>query len=338
MAMAYSQRTRDRTLHLGGAALAAAALVLTPLAFGGSQIAYATLTTIAIFAVMCYGVDIVLSYLGEVSLGHTLFLAVGGYITASLATRYGLNGWETLAATILGSALLALFIGLTTLRTYGFVFSLVTYASAVVAMEIASNWNAVGASDGIVGLPLLTLPLGLTTFTAQTPADLWLVACAMLFATIWLVWRFRLSRLGTAAMMVHLNPSLASCLGTDANRVRLATFVLSAPVTATAGWLYAYQRSYVGPDLFDGHFLIIMLAAIIVVGRRVLFGPLIGAAIIVVQQDIFSLGGDWNKVILGSLLALTLILLPDGLSGIVRLALGRFVRSGRPAELQSQTK
>src|SRR4029077_8007430 len=66
-----------------------------PRLLGGTSIAYSTLTTIAIFAVMCYGVDIVLSYLGEVSLGHTLFWAVGGYAAANLSVKYGMNGWST---------------------------------------------------------------------------------------------------------------------------------------------------------------------------------------------------------------------------------------------------
>ena len=85
---------------------AAAVVVLVAVGFfmprllGGASVAYSTLTTIAIFAVMCYGVDLVLSYLGEVSLGHTLFWAVGGYAAANLSVKYGLNGWSTAVATI----------------------------------------------------------------------------------------------------------------------------------------------------------------------------------------------------------------------------------------------
>ena len=71
-----------------------------PRLLGGGSVAYSTLTTIAIFAVMCYGVDLVLSYLGEVSLGHTLFWAVGGYTAANLSVKYGLNGWSTALATV----------------------------------------------------------------------------------------------------------------------------------------------------------------------------------------------------------------------------------------------
>ena len=87
-------------LRATGVVLLTAMAFLLPRLLGGTSIAYSTLTTIAIFAVMCYGVDIVLSYLGEVSLGHTLFWAAGGYAAANLSVKYGLNGWATALATI----------------------------------------------------------------------------------------------------------------------------------------------------------------------------------------------------------------------------------------------
>ena len=285
---------------------------------------YSTLTTIAIFAVMCYGVDIVLSYLGEVSLGHTLFWAVGGYAAANLSVKYGLNGWNTALATIALCIVAAAFLGAVTLRTREFVFSLVTYAAAVVAYEIAFNWDAIGGSDGIVGISALKLPLGFATYVGGTQEELWPVAFVLLLLTLVFIARFRRSRLGTTALMVQMNPALATSLGIDPRKVRLAVFVISAPITGLAGWLYAYQRAYVGPDMFETYFLVMMLTAVVLVGRRVLVGPLIGTGLLIAQQNLLSLGGDWNKIILGSVLALVLIFWPAGLVGLFR----RFGKSG----------
>ena len=131
--------------------------------------------------------------------------------------------------------------------------------------------------------------------------------------------RFRHSRLGTSALMVQMNPDLATALGIDARKVRLGVFVASAPISALAGWLYAYQRAYVGPDMFETYFLVLMLTAIVIVGRRLLLGPLIGTALIIVQQTFFSIGGDGDKIVLGSVLAAILLLWPRGLAGIVNL-------------------
>lgn len=291
---------------------------LLPRLLGGTSVAYSTLTTIAIFAVMCYGADIVLSYLGEVSLGHTVFWAIGGYAAANLSVKYGLNGWATAAATIALCLAAAAFLGAVTLRTREFVFSLVTYAAAVVAYEIAFNWDAVGGSDGIVGIPPLKLPLLVTNFSGAMQEDLWPIAFALLLLTLAFIARFRRSRLGTTALMVQMNPALAASLGVDPRRIRLAVFVISAPITGLAGWLYAYQRAYVGPDMFESYFLVMMLTAIVLVGRRILLGPLIGTAVLIVQQNLLSLGGDWNKIVLGSVLALVLIFWPAGLVGLYR--------------------
>jgi branched-chain amino acid transport system permease protein len=298
-------------------ALAVVAFLL-PRLLGGSSIVYSTLTTIAIFAVMCYGVDIVLSYLGEVSLGHTLFWAVGGYAAANLSVKYGLNGWVTALATIALCIIAATFLGAVTLRTREFVFSLVTYAAAVVSYEIAFNWDAIGGSDGIVGISALKLPFGFATYSGGTQEALWPVAFILLLLTLVFIARFRRSRLGTTALMVQMNPALATSLGIDQRKVRLAVFVISAPITGLAGWLYAYQRAYVGPDMFETYFLVMMLTAVVLVGRRILLGPLIGTGMLIAQQNLLSLGGDWNKIILGAVLAFVLIFWPAGLVGVFR--------------------
>lgn len=307
-------------------ALIAVAFFL-PRIFGGGAVAYSTLTTIAIFAVMCYGVDVVLSYLGEVSLGHTVFWAVGGYAAALMSVRLGVNGWVTALATIGLALAAAAFLGLVTLRTREFVFSLVTYAAAVVTHEIAFNWEAVGGSDGTVGIPPLKLPFIVVTYTGGTQEELWPVAFVLLLLTLFVVARFRRSRLGTAALMVHMNPQLATSLGIDQRKVRLAVFVISAPITALAGWLYAYQRAYVGPDMFEAYFLVMMLTAVVLVGRRVLLGPLVGTAVLIVQQNLLSLGGDWNKIVLGIVLAAVLIFWPGGLMGVADVLRRRWRKS-----------
>ena len=95
-----------------------AALILAALAYfvpsvaGGAPVVYAACTTIAILAVMAYGADLILSYLGEVSLGHTIFWAAGGYAASMLAVNAGWNGWQTAGAAILVALVLAAVLGL----------------------------------------------------------------------------------------------------------------------------------------------------------------------------------------------------------------------------------
>ncbi len=309
----------------------ALAVYLAPQLLGGSGAAYSAAVLIVIFAVMAYGLDIIVSDLGEVSLAHTVFFAAGSYTTALLATRAGVGSWATLVGSITVALVLAGAIGLVTLRLREFVFSLVTYAVAVVAMTVAANWQFMGGSDGVRGIPLLDLSLPGITLTAQDDRTLWPYAFGLLVATLYLIDRFRHSALGAAAVMSHLNPRLATMSGIDLARVRLQVFLVSAPISAAAGWLYAYQRAYVSADVLESYFLILMLTAVVLVGRRQLLGPLLATALVLVQEKFFSLGGYVDKIVLGSVLVLVLGFFPQGLAGLARPLAAAWRRHGRGA-------
>jgi branched-chain amino acid transport system permease protein len=102
-------------------------------------------------------------------------------------------------------------------------------------------------------------------------------------------------------------------------------------VTAAAGWLYAYQRAYVGPDLFETYFLVLMLTAVVVIGRRRLLGPLIGMALLMAQKSFFSLGAYNDKIVLGAVLILTLSFFPGGVVGLYHALRTRRLRAAREA-------
>lgn len=299
-----------------------------PALLGGSGAIYAACVLIAIFSVMSYGLDIIVSDLGEVSLAHTVFFAVGAYTTALLSASGGYGPLAALAGALLMAVLVAAVLGIVTLQLREFVFSLVTYAVAVVAATVAQNWAFLGGSDGLRGIP--AFELSLFQFSARNDQELWPVAYLLLLAAIYLVSSFRRSRLGQAAMMVHLNPRLAVTSGIDPQRTRLQVFMLSAPITASAGWLYAYQRAYISADVLETYFLILMLTAVVVVGRRLLLGPLVGVALILVQEKFFSFGGYVDKIILGSVLILVLAFLPSGLIGILAPLRPLFARRSAP--------
>ncbi len=314
-----------------GVPLAGVAVFFTPTLLGGTGSVYSAMVLIAIFAVMAYGLDVIVSDLGEVSLAHTVFFGVGSYATAWLSTRGGVSsGWLTLAGSVVVALVFAAVIGLVTLRLREFVFSLVTYAVAVVAMTVAANWSFLGGSDGLRGIPMLDLSLPGIALTARNDRELWPFAFGLLAVAVYLIDRFRHSALGAAAIMTHLNPRLATMSGIDPARVRLQVFLFSAPVSAAAGWLYAYQRAYVSADVIETYFLILMLTAVVLIGRRQLLGPFAATALVLVQEKFFSLGGDVDKIVLGSVLVVILAFFPQGLAGLAR-PLARLWRQRAPA-------
>jgi len=189
---------------------------------------------------------------------------------------------------------------------------------AVVAMTVAANWSFLGGSDGLRGIPMLNLSIAGLSLTARNDRELWPFAFGLLAVTVYLIDRFRHSALGAAAIMTHLNPRLATMSGIDPARVRLQVFLFSAPVSAAAGWLYAYQRAYVSADVLESYFLILMLTAVVLIGRRQLLGPFAATALVLVQEKFFSLGGYVDKIVLGSVLVTILAFFPQGLAGLAR--------------------
>ena len=302
-----------------GVPLVGLAVLAAPMLLGGGGAVYSAAVLIAIFAVMAYGLDVIVSDLGEVSLAHTVFFAAGSYTTAWLSTKAGVgSAWLTLGASLVVALGFAAVIGLVTLRLREFVFSLVTYAVAVVAMTVAANWSFLGGSDGLRGIPMLNLSIAGLSLTARNDRELWPFAFGLLAVTVYLIDRFRHSALGAAAIMTHLNPRLATMSGIDPARVRLQVFLFSAPVSAAAGWLYAYQRAYVSADVLESYFLILMLTAVVLIGRRQLLGPFAATALVLVQEKFFSLGGYVDKIVLGSVLVTILAFFPQGLAGLAR--------------------
>ncbi|MEI4261339.1 branched-chain amino acid ABC transporter permease [Roseovarius sp. D0-M9] len=303
-----------------------------PTLLGGSGAVYSAFVLIAIFAVMSYGLDVIVSDLGEVSLAHPVFFAAGAYASAIGSARWGLDPISTLLIAIAAAALIAAGIGLVTLRMREFVFSLVTYAVTVVGMTLAANWAFLGGSDGITGIPVFQV----FGYSALTDRELWPVAWLLLVIALYLVRCFRRSRLGQEAMTVHLNPRLATMSGIDPHRVRIQVFLFSAPITASAGWLYSYQRAYISADVVDMYFLILMLTAVVLIGRRILLAPLIGVALILCQEKFLSFGGYVDRIILGSVLIAVLSFLPRGLAGpasdLFRWATGRRTSAKIPQE------
>ena len=308
------------------AMLAVAGYFLPPL-LGGSTLVYNTVVVTAIFAVMAYGQDIVLSDLGEVSLAHTAFFAAGAYAAGILSADHQWGAWATLVAAWGVALVMALVLGLITLRTREFAFSLVTYAANVVCYTVCYNWSVLGGSDGFVGVPPLDLSVAGLKLMPLSNKDLWPYAYGLLLLALYFVSRFRRSRLGHAALMVHMNPALATMSGLDGRRVRLMVFLVSAPLTATGGWFYAYQRAYVGPDLFEVYFLVLMLTAVVLIGRRVLLGPLLGTAALMAQKSFFSFGAYFDKIVLGAVLVLVLCAFPGGVAALVGSAVRGVRRS-----------
>ncbi|MCF7645245.1 branched-chain amino acid ABC transporter permease [Bacillus subtilis] len=254
-------------------------------------------TRIAVLALAATGLNLVLGLGGMVSFGHAAFFGIGGYVAGILASHASdgtaifnwFSGSDQMLViwpvAMLIAGLIALPIGIISLRTSGVYFIMITLAFAQMIYYFAISWPAYGGEDGLSLAMRNSFP-GVNTLK---PLSFFLIAYAVLMVVLFLFSRFRNSRFGAALEGARQNELRLSSVGIAPLRIRLVAFVLSAMITALAGALFVDLNRFVSPSMFSWHMSGELIVLIILGGTGRLFGPLIGAVLYVLFE--FALGG-----------------------------------------------
>jgi branched-chain amino acid transport system permease protein len=293
---------------------------------------YVTLATrIAILALAAVGLNIALGLGGMVSFGHAAFFGAGGYAAGILASHafagqpldfglFTLPGSRTMPAIWLAAiavgGVLAAAIGAISLRTSGVYFIMITLAFAQMTYYFAVSWPAYGGEDGLS----ITLRNGFPGINTLVPINFFLIAWALLAASLVLFALVRDSRFGAALQAARQNEVRLATVGIAPYRIRLAAFVLSGMITALAGALYADLNRFVAPSMMSWHMSGELIVLVILGGVGRLAGPVAGAMVYVLFE--FLLGGlteRWQFFL--GLVLLGVVLFARG--GVVGLIAGR---------------
>jgi branched-chain amino acid transport system permease protein len=269
-----------------------AGLLLAPIIIPGT----ATLDTagrIAVLALLAVSYDLLLGYAGIVSFAHTVFFAIGAYGVAIPLARH-LAPWPSLLGGMLGAAILAAIVAalvaLISLRVRRIFFAMITLAVAGFGQLLASQLRGLtGGEDGLsFQLPRLFSP-GFRPFPG-TPFDgrLFAYEAALLVAAILFLFLLRVvnAPFGSVLMAIRENEDRAEALGYQVILYRSIASALGAAIAAVAGALFALLTRYTGPDATLSFSLMTDLLLMVVIGGMgTLYGPLLGAAVIVIAQD-----------------------------------------------------
>jgi branched-chain amino acid transport system permease protein len=313
---------RDILLALGFAAL----LAMVPLAFGTRYI-ISQITLFFIWGIVVTQWNLVLGVAGIFSLAQMALFAIGAYATAMLA-YYGafpLLAAMPLAALVTVAA--SLLIGFACLRLKGAYVALLTLAVAQVIYLIVVNDTACFTNPPSGCLPLFGGVRGFSRFGDLGFRDLlgskfyighYYVGLGLLLAAqIFCIILIR-GPLGLAFRALRDNPGYAMSRGVGRLRYQLWVFGLSAFFTGLAGAFYAANFGVVGPIVFSVSMLLFLLAMIVVGGMGTVWGPLLGAALLMAADEGLREFGTLREIGLGLVLAIFVILLPRGLSGLRR--------------------
>jgi branched-chain amino acid transport system permease protein len=260
-------------------------------------------------------------YAGQISVGHAVFYGIGAYMPLLFYKLWELPPVAGVAAAVLVSILVALVIGFPTFRLVGHYFSMATIAVAELVRILVSNWDFVGAAIGLMG-PATSRTVFDLSFRSAVPY--YYIFIAVLAVVLGVTWQFERSRMGYYLRAIKAGERAARSLGVPVRRYKLLALLLSAAFTAVAGSLYSLMVGFIDPD--SGFGILVSVDMIIVAalgGAGTLFGPLLGAVILVPLREFtnsaFGGGGSGLTYILfGGIIMLIARFEPGGLLEIGR--------------------
>lgn len=310
-----------RRLRAGAFAALAALLLAYPLAVTNAY--YARVGGLVLLAAISASAwNIVGGYAGQVSVGHSMFFGAGAYLPLLVYSHWHLPPMVGVPLGVLAAVGLAALIGIPAFRLQGHYFSMATIAAGELLRLVVSNWELMGAAMGMRG-PAVSRTVWDFAFRSATPYYyLFLFVLAALLAVTWRVER---TRMGYYLRAIKAGERAARSLGVPARRYKLYALLLSAAFTALAGSLYALWIGFVEPE--SGLGILVSVEMIIITalgGTGTLFGPLIGALILIPLQNVTNAlyggsGTGLTFVLYGGIILLIARFEPGGLIELWRL-------------------
>ena len=261
-----------------GLALLAAAPLLTSNSYYIHMIG-----TIMIYAILLYGLDIVVGYTGQVSLGHAGLFGVGSYTAGVLFMKLGAPLWVIIPASIGVTAAFGALLALPALRVTGPYLAMVTLAFGTIIQILINEMTFL--TEGPLGI---TIPKPTIFGEKLTEHGFYWLVFALMVVSLVVVDRILKSQLGRAFEALRGSPVASDCMGVSVYRYKVYAFVISAGFAGLAGCLYAYSEQYISPNTYNFELTVLFLLAVIMGGRKTRSGALLGAAIIVILPKLLD--------------------------------------------------
>ena len=287
---------------------------------------------VLLYAIAASAWNIVGGYAGQVSVGHVVFFGCGAYAAMGAYVHFALSPLVGIPAGVVFAVTIAAVIGGPTLRLSGHYFSMATIAIAELSRLIVTNTEYLGASPGLSG-PAVPRNVFDRSFVSALPY--YYLLLAVLAITLAITWWMANSRMGFYLRAIKDSERAARSLGAPAARTKLYAYMLSAGLTSVAGALYAMMFGFVDPESGLGILISVkMLIMAALGGAGLLFGPLVGAAILVPLEELSNswLGGKGaglTFVVYGAIIVLISRFQPGGL---LALAIRLWDKRGTAAE------
>lgn len=309
-------------------ALFLAGIALLPLLFPTRY--YLNVMVIAgLHVLLTVGLNLVMGYTGQVSLGHAGFYGLGAYASGILSAKYGLPPWAALLGALGLCVVAAVVIGVPSLHLQGYYLGMATLGFGIILhILFVELLGLTGGPSGLVGIPELRLA-GLRLNTDLRYYYLvWGVVGVALLGALHLVD----SRVGRALRAIQGDETAAAMVGIDTWRLKVRIFVVAAALAGLAGSLYAHYLSFISPDSFGFGFSVELVVMVIVGGTRSVWGSVLGALLLTTLPEYLRALKDYDIVVYGLVVVVVVMFAPSGLAGALDGVARRLWARGPVAE------
>jgi branched-chain amino acid transport system permease protein len=295
--------------HIAGLLAFAAGMALLPFALPNDY--YLTVLIVGgFYSILVIGLNLLMGYAGQVSLGHAAFYGLSAYTTGILTGTYHWPVPAGIAAGLVLVTLVAYLIGLPTLKLRGHYLAMGTLGFGIIVFIVFNEATSVtGGPSGLTGIPKLSFGGRVISSDREYYYVVW-GAVILLFA---LAQNLVRSRVGRALRAIHTSETAAAVLGVDTGRYKTFVFVLSAFYAAVAGALYAHYVTFVSPGSFGFHTSILLVTMVVLGGMASLWGAVLGALFLTFLPEALRAIENLDILVYGAILVLCMMYLPGGL-------------------------
>ena len=266
---------------------------------------------IGIHTLLVVGLNLLMGYAGQISLGHAAFFGLGAYTSGILTATYQISPWAAMLAAVVITAAVALMVGVPSLKLTGYYLAMATLGFGIIVHICFKEFVwLTGGPSGLVGIP--TLSIGSVVF--DEPRIYYFLVWGAALGAIAIGLNIVDSRVGRALRAIHDSESAARAAGVSTSRLKIWVFVLSAAYASVAGSLYAHFITFISPSSFDFMFSIKLVTMVVVGGMASIWGAVFGAATLTLLPEVLAVFHDYDIVVFGLILMGVMIFMPQGLT------------------------
>jgi branched-chain amino acid transport system permease protein len=274
---------------------------------------------IGIYVILSVSLNLIAGYTGLLSLAHAVFYSVGAYVAALMALNLHSPFLVNIICAVILSSLLGVLVGIPSLRIRDDYFVIATFAFQVITFNVLNNW--VSFTGGPMGLPGIPQPSIFGLMISSHFRFLVVVSffCALI---LWVASRIVQSPFGRVLKAIREDEILAQVAGKNVAAYKVLVFTIGAGMAAVAGVLYAHYISFIDPTSFTVMESIFIISIVIIGGAGSMWGPVLGAVVLVVLPELLrfiglpsAVAANVRQIIYGGLLIAFLMWRPQGFLG-----------------------